>query len=116
MAGTGPAMTERPRPETRAAALKPAQRDFLDPVVGGLAEDEAGAIAGRQDVFAEVRQVDAAPQPLRHLPRLDLRHLGIFAEIALRVAERGGAQAHEALDIPLADHRLVRVDIDREVE
>src|SRR5829696_6360735 len=81
-----------------------------------LAQDQARALARRDDVLAQIGEVDARPQPVRGLDRLLLRELRIFAEIGERVAEGGLAELEETADIPALQIVLVRVEKDREVE
>ena len=37
-------------------------------------------------------------------------------EVRTRVLKRGAAQVEKALDVPLADDGLVRIEVDREIE
>ena len=85
-------------------------------MIAVLLQDQLGALAGRQDVVAQIDEVDAVPQRQRRLHRLEIGLFGIAAEIALRIAEGGFAQAHEAFKIPLLQHVLLGVDEHREVE
>src|SRR5262247_2626458 len=77
-------LRSRPFFERRIGLAKhsnPTQRDVLDTVVGGLAQDQAGALAGGQDVLVEVLLVDAAPDAEGLLPR----RFGAQVDIAVEV-------------------------------
>ena len=64
----------------------------------------------------QVDEVDARPDGGRGRGRLGIRQLRIAMEIRLRIGERGAAQRQEAIDVPVQQHVLAGVEIDREVE
>ena len=64
----------------------------------------------------QVDEIDAPPDRARRRLGFRIVEVGVLAEIAARIAERRGPQAHEALDIPLLQQRIVGVQENREVE
>ena len=85
-------------------------------MVFAFAENEIGALARRQNILAQVHEIDRVPQRQRGLARLVLRQRRIAVEISRGIAEGGLTQTQEALDIPVLHERLARIDIDRKVE
>src|SRR5262245_23831263 len=83
----------------------PPQRDILDVVVGVLAQDQAGALAGGKNVLEQVLLVDGVPD----LERLGARCIGgeqrVAVEVGCGIAKGDLAQPHEAGDIPVLEDR-----------
>ncbi len=77
----------RPAPDHAAGRSQLPERHFLDQMMVALAQDQIGARPRRQDVFAQVLQVDVCPQPLGDGAR------GIFGQSShsdgRRIADRG---------------------------
>src|SRR5262249_54038883 len=74
------------RSSTRCAArrelrLQPPQRDLLDQVAFDLLQDEVGALARRQDVLAQIEEIDARPDRGRGLDRLRVRQGRIAVKV-----------------------------------
>src|SRR5271170_8229437 len=92
------------------------QGHFFDPVARALGQKEVGARSRRQDILVQVDEIDASPDRSRRRLGLRIVEVGILTEITARIAERRCSQAHEALDIPLLQQRLVGVQENSEVE
>src|SRR5262249_15660572 len=60
-------------PREREFRLQPPQRDLLDQVALDLLQDEVGALTRRQDVLAQIEEIDARPDRGRGLDRLRVR-------------------------------------------
>src|SRR5580704_17091743 len=98
------------------AASQPAQRDLLDLMAFALLEDQIGAGPGRQDIFAQVDQVDAVPDRSRGGDRLRVGQLRVAVKVRLRVGEGGAAQGEKAADVPRQRHAFIGIEIHREIE
>ena len=81
-----------------------------------LLQDQARALAGRHDVLAQIRQVDAGPQPFGKVDRLLLRERRVFSEVGQRVPERRVPEPEETVQVPAVQVLLVGIEIDRKVE
>src|SRR6185503_13621062 len=103
---TMPRVAERPARPSDAP-----KRDALDAMVGALAQDQASALPGGQDVVVEVLLVDRAPDLQRLGARLVGGELGVAMEVGGGIAKRRLAQAHEAGDVPLLDDLGVGVHV-----
>src|SRR6266480_856339 len=97
-------------------ALKPPQRHRLYLVVRALLEDQRCARAGRQNVVLEIGEVGAFPYRGCGSDRLFVGQRRITMEVGLRIVEGGVAQRQPAPHVPFAQHCLVGVDIDGEIE
>src|SRR5262245_44754767 len=95
---------------------QPSKRDRPDAVPRTLLQYHTCTRPRRQDVLLEVLQVDLFPDIERGVRGLLVGQLGVALEVGAGVAKRRIAQRQEAFDVPLAQDRLVRVDIDGEVE
>src|SRR5262245_6815546 len=80
--------------------LELSQADAVDDMVGALAQDEVGALAGGQHVFAQVHEIDRLPDAARGLLRLLLGERGIAVKIGSRIAKGGALEREEAGHIP----------------
>src|SRR6516225_838491 len=96
--------------------LDPSQRHVLDPVVGALVKDQAGALAGREDVFVKVRFIDGAPNFESIRSCFVGCELGVAMEVGGRIAKCGLTKAHEACNIPFFYDLGVGVEIDGKIE
>src|SRR5271165_3926035 len=110
---TSPAQRQ---PDRGTMALQLAQRDFLDPMAAALGQLEVGAWPGRQNVLVQIDEIDAHPDRARRRLRFVVVEIGVLPEIAAGIAEGRVAQAHEPLDVPLLEQRILGVQEDREVE
>ena len=61
--------------------LQPPQRDLFDQMALDLPQDEIGALARRQDVLAQIEEVDARPDRGRGLDRLRVRQSRIAVKV-----------------------------------
>src|SRR5215472_12075286 len=73
-------------------SLQFAQRHFLDPVVFAFLQDQIGARPGRQDVFAQIDEIDAVPDVGCGFGRLAIRKPCETVEIGLRIGESSAAK------------------------
>src|SRR5690349_12409735 len=97
-------------------ALQASQPHPFDGVVLALVEHETRALARRLDVVAQVRRVDLGPDVACDFDGFVVVEPGEVTEERRLVAKGGAAQREEALDVPLLDVGLERVDVDGEVE
>src|SRR3546814_19480899 len=74
--------------------------DWSSDVCSSDLEHEVGPGPAREDVLAEVRAVDRAPDPSRRRLELVVAEGREVAEERRLVVERGAAQREEALDVP----------------
>src|SRR5215472_772973 len=65
----------------RKLGLQPPQRDFLDQVALDLLQDQVGALARRQNVLAQIEEIDARPDRGRGLDRLRVRQRRIAVKV-----------------------------------
>src|SRR3954452_10442443 len=84
------------------AASQSPQRDLLHHVIGALGQDEVGALPRRQDVLAQIDEIDARPDGGRGLDRLGIGELGVAVEVRYRITEGGEPQGQKSVHIPLA--------------
>ena len=108
----------RPCRRLKAAVggLEPPQRDFLDLMVLAFFQNQVRARPRRQDVFAQVEQIDAIPDRCRGGDCLLVGQPRVTVEIGFRIGERSAAQRQKARHVPGQQHVLVGVQIDREIE
>src|SRR3984957_15765602 len=102
--------------KTSNKELKPPQRHLLDHVIGALCQDQRRARPRRQDVVLEIGKVGPFPDRQRGGGGFFVGQRRIAVEIRSRIVKRGVAKRQETSDIPVAQHRLLGVDIDRKVE
>ena len=100
----------------RFPGLQLSQPHLIDRMVFALAQDEPGAGASGQNIVAQIDHVDPLPNPLCGPGGLRIGEPAIAMEVRTRVLKRGAAQVEKALDVPLADDGLVRIEVDREIE
>jgi magnesium chelatase family protein len=65
----------------RELRLQPSQRHFLDEMALDLLQDQVGALARRQNVLAQIEEIDARPDRGRGLDRLRVRQRRIAVKI-----------------------------------
>ena len=85
-------------------------------MVRALLEDEVRPLARRNDVLAQVHQVDVPPDAFRRLHGLFLAQVRIVVEVGFRFPERGVPQPQEAIDVPLLQVVFLRLHVNREID
>ncbi len=85
-------------------------------MVAALGQNQIRPAPSRQDIVAQIWNVDLVPGPETEFLGLVGGHLGEAVKKALRVGEGSFAQRAEADHEPVAEVRLVGVDIDREID
>ena len=80
-------------------------------MVRALAQHHAGAFAGRNDVFAQVGQVDRTPDIAGEGDRLFAVQVLVAVEEGLLVAEGGLLEQQEAFEEPRLDIVLDRKSV-----
>src|SRR5690606_13758322 len=96
--------------------LKLAQCYFLDQMISAFSKHQIRTWPRRENILAQVLQIDVRPKAFGNRQRRILRQLRIAMEEGFGVLERGFTQAHETVDVPLMDEILGSIDIDREIE
>src|SRR5260370_21770097 len=96
--------------------LKPPQRHALNHVIRALFKDQRRARSCRQDILLEIGEVGAFPDRQRGCGSFFVGERRIAMEIRSRIVKRRVAKRQEARDVPVAQHRFVGIDIDREIE
>ena len=94
----------------RASRSELAEQDRLDGVVGRLLQHEVRAMARREHVLLQVREVDRVPEVQRPLDRLLVAQLGEDVEERARVAERRSKKSEKTVDLTLTENVANRVD------
>ena len=80
-------------------------------MVGALAKDEVGPVAGGQDALAEVRSVDRVPYLAGDLVSGLLGERSVLVEVGRRLLECRRPEEQEPLDVPAARVNLSRIDV-----
>ena len=75
-------------------------------------ENEICAWSRRQNVLAEVLQIDVLPETFRNAQGGLFADRGVAVEERVRIAECRFPKIHEAIDIPVVNETLVRINID----
>src|SRR5580692_9232871 len=101
-------------PETKRS--KPPQGHGFNHVVGAFLEDQRRARPRRQDIVFEVGEVGAFPDRNRGRGRFFVGQQRVAVKIRPGIVEGGITKRQEAADVPIAKHRLLRIDIDGEIE
>src|SRR5262249_24379178 len=97
---TAPSSTRCAAPRERELPSQPPQRHFFHEVALDLLQDQVGALARRQDVLAQIEEIDAPPDRRRGRDRLRVRQSRIAVKVRFRIAERGAAQSQKPIDVP----------------
>src|SRR6516164_11066749 len=85
-------------------------------MVGALFQDQGRARPGWQNVVFEVGEVGTLPDRGSGRDRFLVGKQRIAMKIGSWIVERRVAKGEKACDIPVAQHRFLGVDIDREIE
>src|SRR5437879_3011629 len=74
------------------------------------------ALAGREDVFAEIESIDVGPYSESSPFRLCIREAGVTVDVGMGIFENSFPQREEPIDIPLFDVLFIGVDVNRKIE
>src|SRR5262245_26927235 len=85
-------------------------------MVRRFVQNKARPPTRRKDITLKIHEIDGTPDLERTIDGMIVRKRDVAMEIGGRVAERRTAQAHEARDVPVLDHRRVGIDVDRKIE
>jgi hypothetical protein len=85
-------------------------------MISALRQDDIRALAGRQDVLAQVHLVDFRPDAPADFTRLLRRQVLVVMEIGRRVLEGRALMDEEALNIPGRDVGGLGIEVDREIK
>ena len=85
-------------------------------MIFGFAQDQAGALAGRENVLFQVLQVNRTPQRVGAVVSGLLRQARIAVKVRSRVTESGIAQPHEPGHVPMFDHLWIGIDENRKIK